>query len=964
MRRLPIYPENYSMPVETTEARPFDEDCERCPLHFGVDTRCMPPQGVPHGLLIVADTPTSTDDRAGRPISELREDIAQALHDGGYHGPIAYDTAIRCSLPSDSHTGAYLVDKKGLEKGIRECNGYMRTALDSMKPARIVVMGPIGAWGVLGRTVDAYSARRGVAWLGDGTPVFWLPQRKRLRNRFYRDRFYADLQWAATVDLATLPKPPLDTFCKVVESLDDALEAETAATKAKGFAFDVETCGVIFDTYWRVLCTAMVPLGTDTAFVWPERALDSPAVFAVYQRMLESTRLRKVGQNVKFDCKAIAWRYKITVLGTIDDTLLIRRALFSDARGDLATLAELVGMGGHKLEFQALLREAKALISNTRSKIKAGKLTIDRIGANAPAPKKGKGKAKPPADCPDVEVLRQACTRVEQDVDAFSYGLVAAMSPETLYRYCALDAISTARVFTLAWEELSVLKHPGRKGHDLLRHYERLIQHLTPCLVQIESWGMPLSLERLDAADKFISGRAEEKLAQLLAFKPGLNPGSNPQLAAYLYDELKLPIHKALKAKDDDARSVEAAVLQKLADKHPFVPVLLEWRQLEKLRGTFIDNLRKSRTGEGRVHATLNPGGTKTGRLSATRPNLQQLSSGKKGLKDEGLMIKSMFKPTEPDWVLLQLDFSQLELRVAALMCADPKMAAIFKSGQDYHLAAAKIVAPVAWGINASQVTDEHRSKVKAVVFGLLYGMTDGGLAKRLGCSVQEAARLRAAIFGSFPLLHEWYVACQTYAKKYGRCLTFWKGDPARRRPLLDIADPSSFDASTGREFLTAAGSKARNAAVNTPVQGSASDFMLMALVEMVREIVESEWPARVIMSVHDSAIIECHKDFAPFMYAYAKETMEKQGWGDVPIAVDGEAGPSWGELEKMEKWLAAYFGLPEGHKLDLMTEPRVRITMPDGTKTAWTSAEDVGSPTYDDFNATVRGIVARPVAA
>jgi DNA polymerase-1 len=331
-------------------------------------------------------------------------------------------------------------------------------------------------------------------------------------------------------------------------------------------------------------------------------------------------------------------------------------------------------------------------------------------------------------------------------------------------------------------------------------------------------------------------------------------------------------------------------------------------------------------------------------------------------LKEEGLMIKSMFKPLEEDWVFLQLDFSQLELRVAALMCADPKMAAIFKSGQDYHLAAAKIVAPVAWGISPSQVTDEHRSKVKAVVFGLLYGMTDGGLAKRLGCSVQEAARLRAAIFGSFPLLHEWYVACQEYAKKYGRCLTFWKGDPARRRPLFDIADPSSFDGQ--REYLTAAGSKARNAAVNTPVQGSASDFMLMALIEMVREIVESEWPARVIMSVHDSAIIECHKDFAPFMYARAKATMEKQGWGDVPIAVDGEAGPSWGELEKMEKWLAAYFGVPEGHKMDLTTEPRVRITRPDGTKTAWTSAGDVGSLVYDDFNSTVRGIVARLVAA
>jgi DNA polymerase I-like protein with 3'-5' exonuclease and polymerase domains len=722
----------------------------------------------------------------------------------------------------------------------------------------------------------------------------------------------------------------------------------------------VETCGVIFDTYWRVLCTAMVPLGTDTAFVWPEKALDSPAVFAVYKRVMECAGLRKVGQNVKFDCKAIAWRYKIVVLGTIDDTLLVRRALFSDARGDLATLAELVGMGGHKLEFQALLREAKALISNTRSKIKAGKLTIDRIGANAPVATKGKGKAKPPADCPDPEVLRQACERMEQDVDAFSYGLVAAMSPSTLYRYCALDAISTARVFAVAWEELTKARHPGRKGPDLLRHYERLIQHLTPCLAQIEAWGMPVSMDALDATDKFLTQRIEDKLAEVHTFKPGLRPGSNDEVAKYLYDELKLPVYAPLKAKKTDGPSVEASILSKLKDKHPFVPVLMEWRTLDKLRGNYITKFRKTII-NGRVHALLNPDGTKTGRISSSRPNLQVLPSGRKGLKEEAKMIKAMFRPLEEDWCILQLDFSQLELRVAALLCGDPKMAAIFKSGQDYHLSSAKLVAPVAWGMKPEAVTKKERDKAKEVVFGLLYGMTDKGLAARMGCTVQEAARLRAAIFGGFPSLHVWYEACQRYAKKYGRCLTFWKGDPARRRPLFDIADPSSWDGT--REYLTAAGSKARNAAVNTPVQGSASDFMLMALIEMVREIVESEWPARVIMSVHDSAIIECKRDFAPFMYAYAKETMEKQGWGDVPIAVDGEAGPSWGELEKMEKWLAAFFGLPEGYKLDITTEPRARVTRPDGTKTAWASAGDVGALVYEDFNATLRGIVARLVA-
>lgn len=897
MLKLPIYPENYAMPIEGADALPYDEECKRCPLWFGVDSVCVQPEGEVGGLLIVVDSPDSSADKCGQPIvGQLRKDIELHLEEGGYKGPIAYDAALRCSLP------AVLPDKKGLGHAVTECTPYSKGTLDKYKPTRIIVLGPLAAWVILGRVVDAYSARRGVAWLGDGTPVFWLPHPKRLANRFYRDRFAADLKWAATVDLATLPRPPREEDCRIVESLDDALEAERACVAAAGFAFDVETCGVIFGTYWRVLCTATVPIGRDTAWVWPEKVLENPTVFEVYRRMFEDPTLRKVGQNVKFDVKAIKWRYKVQTLGVIDDTLLLRRALFSDARGDLATLAELVGMGGHKLEFQAVLKTAKALISNTRSLIKQGKLTVERIGANAPPPKlskKGKPlKQKPPADCPDAEVLKQSCLCPEQDVEAFAYGLVAAMNPQLLYRYNALDAISTARVFAVAWKELQGLKHPGRQTHDLADHYDRLIRKLTPTLAQIESWGMPVSSAALEETDAFLTKRIGEKLAELHSFKPGINPGSNPQLIKYLYEELKLPVYEPLKAKKTEGPSVEAGVLARLADKHPFVPLLLEWRQLEKLKGTYVDAFRGMMI-NGRLHSLLNPDGTKTGRLSSSRPNMQQAPSGKKGLKDEGKMIKRMFRPLEEDWVILQLDFSQLELRVAALLCGDPKMAEIFKSGQDYHRSTAKLVAPIAWGITPEMVTDDHRSMVKAVVFGLLYGMTDGGLARRLNCTVAEAARLRAAIFGGFPLLHQWYDSCHAYAKRWGRCLTYWKGEPARRRPLFDIADPVLVE--NGREFLTAAGSKARNAAVNTPVQGSASDFMLMALIELVDDILLNGWPARVIMSVHDSAIIECHKDFALTMAAHAKQTMESQGWGDVPIVVDVEMGPSWGDLQKVK---------------------------------------------------------------
>ena len=1185
MIRLPLYPEDYKLEIEGLPRPELTKECTKCPesLRAGIRTVCMQPEGDPGGVLFLGDYPSKEDDRSRKPLTaSVRYELDAILERAKYKGPVAYDVALRCNPPGEW-------EKKDFKTWIENCKPYLATSFHELAPKRVICLGPHAAAAILGRVVDTYSSRRGVAWIGD-VAVFWTPTYDRAAvNRFFMDRFRADIQWALTVDLAKLPRPPKDGYCLVVESVEDAEAAEAdLRALAEGFAFDVETAGQMYDPIFRIACTSMSPVGKNYAWVWPETVLTNPYVYAVFKRLLEDPDLPKSGQNGKFDIKAVRSKYGLRVRGYRHDTHLQRRALYSDAKADLGTVGELVGMGGHKKELRAELLRQRKRISDTRKKVKDGKLDLDMI---------------------EEPLIRRACEKTKLKADAFAYGLIARVAPELLWRYNAMDAISTGRGVLKNWPEIQAAVHPECKGNDLAQHYDRLVTKLTDTMVQIEDWGMPMSLERIMAADALVLEKLQAVEAKIQAMKPGINPRSGPQLIAYVFGELKLPPQKSIKKKKTEAPGLDAAALKGLKDMHPFISLLMEFRKLDKLRGTYTLGLQQFRSPDGRVHPWLKPGGTKTGRLSSEEPNCfdgetevltaqgwvrfdqylpgmpvmqwnedntlelvkpkayiqtrqevlhistraidlavtpnhrcllfdhdgtphtmlardykenyvqrhaarfkwpgaVELSQAQIGLicavqadgklefenrdtpaicfgfkkprkierlgailkclgvayneslcadgvtyfrvnqadvplwlwtyvskneskhfgpwllqlsrqgaewfaeevfqwdglstrktnyssneytncswvqtvmvllnkrsklrayaaasgntnwqvdichhrdsswttnhkvkslgerdvycvsvpsgailvrrngrcaithqcqnigggKEEadkamGKMIKDIFVAS-PGHVLLQLDYSQLELRVAALLCGDEKMREIFLSGQDYHMATARLVAPVAWGITADQVTKAHRSMVKAVVFGLLYGMTDAGLAMRLGITTEQAAKLRIAIFGGFPKLYSWYSRFHRYATERGMCLTYWKGQPARRRPLLDIADCTGKTRWDGTEVLSAGKRKALNAAINTPVQGTASDFMLMSLVQIVDAIVANNWPAKVIMSVHDSAIIEVREDFAEQMAKFARDIMESQGWGDVPIVVDVEKGYSWGSMEKWE---------------------------------------------------------------
>ena len=273
-------------------------------------------------------------------------------------------------------------------------------------------------------------------------------------------------------------------------------------------------------------------------------------------------------------------------------------------------------------------------------------------------------------------------------------------------------------------------------------------------------------------------------------------------------------------------------------------------------------------------------------------PNLQNIprASG----SADGKASRDCFA-APPGFTLVQLDYSQLELRIAALLSRDTAMADLFKSGMDFHLGTAKLICELAWGVTADKVTSVHRTGAKAFNFGIAYGKTDRSLAAELGISTDRAAQIRASIFGKFKRYGVWCREAVSYAKQYGGCWTMWEGEKARWRPLWRIADES--------EEGSYAASQARNGAINTPIQGTASDFCVASISRLVDLVDAGKLDAEVVLPIHDSVMLLCPMATWKESAATARKAMTDFPWCTdfVPLEVDIEVGQRWGSLEKVK---------------------------------------------------------------
>lgn len=848
----PLYPKVERSPVSSGPELDPDPGCRLCRLHETARHPCLPADGVPGGVLLVGKHPGKEEDQrnrvfVGRTSGKLRKLVAET-----YDGPAVLDNVTRCFPGPKGQTAAH----------VAACRPYLRRVVRAAKPKRIIALGADAVLGLLGHSVPILSVRRGYGWLhppgGDSpVPVFFvLHPAAAARNRFVARWFEADLVWALTTP--DPPLPPWEAEVRVVETVEDSeLAAEELRLEAPWFAYDVEWAGLPFGSYFEITVLAAVSSGVDDAWIWSRKALADPAVRRPLEELLADPSIGKVGHNLKGDNLAVRAAWGVTVRGSRGDTRLRRRLLEADVNGRLDVCDHLVGMGGHKAENDAEIDRAVRVIADAREATRSNQgdlfagVTADRDPALVAA----------------VELMPN------EHPKRFAYALVPQ---EISDRYCARDAVATARLEDL----LDPLIEEDRA---LSRVWDQIVSRATDAVSQMEVWGVAADRGAMETFDDYCVLELECIEDRLRAYDATFNPSSPDDVGKLLFETLGLPVV----AKTEGGKpSTNKLVLERLRSKHPIVEDLVEYRRLEKLRSNYGRGLAEWIRDDGRIHPELKIDGTRTGRLSCVNPPLQTLPRGQ---SVEGEMIKRAFC-APPGFRIVQLDYSQIELRAAAFLSGDPVMISMFKSGEDFHTATAKLIAPIYWGIKADEVRKEHRSAAKAFNFGLIYGMTDHGLAKRLGCSLEEAARLRQAILGKWAVLSRWMQARMKETRRTGYARTWWAGEVARRRPLVTIASQDSKQKSG-----------AENSSINTPVQGTASDFMLASICDIVDWILEDAVPAKLVLTVHDSVIFEVREDAVEEVILGATEIMQSHDSKGVPLKVDPEVGQSLGDLRE---WL------------------------------------------------------------
>jgi len=348
------------------------------------------------------------------------------------------------------------------------------------------------------------------------------------------------------------------------------------------------------------------------------------------------------------------------------------------------------------------------------------------------------------------------------------------------------------------------------------------------------------------------------------------NINSPKQLGLILFEKLELPHGKKTKT----GYSTAADVLDKLAPDYPIVSQILEYRQLTKLKSTYADGLANYISDDGRIHGKFNQTITATGRISSTDPNLQNIPVR----MELGRLIRKVFIP-EDDFVFVDADYSQIELRILAHCSGDQALINAYKDAKDIH----RITASQVFHIPFDEVTDLERRNAKAVNFGIVYGISSFGLSQDLSITKKEAAEYIDKYFETYPGIKTFLDDTVKHAKDMGYVVTLF----GRRRPIPELKSSNFMQRSFGERV-----------AMNSPIQGTAADIMKIAMIAVNRELEESKMKSRLVLQVHDELLVEAHKDEVEQVKAILKKQMEQAASLDVPLEVDMHVGQSWYEAK------------------------------------------------------------------
>ncbi len=426
---------------------------------------------------------------------------------------------------------------------------------------------------------------------------------------------------------------------------------------------------------------------------------------------------------------------------------------------------------------------------------------------------------------------------------------------------------------TAVLREASVLVPLGEKLREGLPElYLRMEEPLSKVLAQMERDGVKVDMGVIrhfaDGLRKELSER--EARIREMAGEPELNISSPKQVGELLFEKLKLD--PKAKRSSRGQFSTDEATLLAIADRHPIVDEILEFRAVKKLLSTYIEPFPSYVSPrDGRVHTTFNQALTATGRLSSSNPNLQNIPVR----TERGKEIRKAFVPGTPDGVIVSADYSQIELRIMAHLSKDEHLTQAFREGVDVHAAtAAKI-----FGIPVSEVTREQRSMAKTANFGIMYGISTFGLAQRLHLPRAAAKELIDGYFASFPSIRSFIDGSIAFAREHGYVETLF----GRRRYLPDIQARNA----TVRAL-------AERNAVNAPIQGTSADIIKLAMIGVATRLKEQGLRSKMVLQIHDELLFDAVPEEVPALKALVTEVMEHVMELSVPLTVECSSGINW----------------------------------------------------------------------
>jgi len=613
---------------------------------------------------------------------------------------------------------------------------------------------------------------------------------------------------------------PAGRVCRIIQKEEDldALISELAAVPM--FVLDTETtslqamsAGLVGLSFsWKpgeaVYVPLLLPEGHFSGDLFSSsRGAQGGAVLRKMKKVLEDPRIRKSGQNIKYDMLVLR-RHGIDIQGVDFDTMVAAYLINPSARA--------FGIDALALEYLNYQKiPTKSLIGSGAKQISMAEVELGKIAEYA---------------CEDAEIALRLRELFEPKL--------AEIGVESLF-------------------------------HDVEIPLIRV-------LAEMEENGVSLDLKLLARMSRDMDDDLERLKREIhgLAGEP-FNINSTQQLGKILFDKLKVHEQAGWKRprKTKTGYATDVSVLEALAG-HPLPKKLLDYRQLQKLKSTYIDSLPLLiNPATGRVHASFNQAVAATGRLSSSDPNLQNIP-----IRTElGREIRKAFVPAEKGSQILSADYNQIELRIMAHLSGDDTLMESFRQGEDVHRRTASEV----FDIESGKVTDEHRRRAKTINFGILYGMGPFGLAQRLGISNEEAQSIITAYFARYPKVNEFIAATIAFAYKHGYVTTLLN----RRRYLPEIRS----DNRNIREF-------GERTAVNTPIQGTAADLIKLAMIRIAERLRKDSWKSKMILQIHDELVFEAPDSEVAGLSAMVKKEMEGAISLSVPVKVDVGVGGNWFE--------------------------------------------------------------------